>query len=979
MKKKLFLKLFIFAVIGAFVTFTSCKDYDDDISRLDTDLAAAESSLQAAVTELNTLKTQIAAAATDSEVAAAVAAAKTQAIDAAKADATALLNTLKGGYTGTLKELNDKIVAQAALITVLQGDVSTLKTDLDAAELQIAANKAAIELQQSILDKYLLVAGDDNVVDAIAAIKAELAAAGVDIDALSTKIDAIDEALNVLDFAKINSMITEISFDFAYDDWNRDQFLDYSTTTEVVDFVFATGINNPITFVKGQRLASQAQKVIVKVSPANADLSKMLDKISLVRGDSNTEINNYLKAVKAERAYPLLVRSMDARATPTATGLWYVSFELSQTADLEDLAELTQGEGVDLYYGVEEEEEGHYLFAMAIENTVEKGDDAEDRFVISDFVISIDTSEEFERASALNFMVDNTNVADINNRYDNTSESLREAGITYEELVWSGTAQPTVIKSGTGVNTTHGDNRSLKPIYPAVQGVPMKIKITDDVESIRAMYVTLDYQANAIESAPSEWNAWQSYNYAGLGTVVEGTETTIMISGNTAINDMIGFRVFAVNLDGTLVDPDGKAFYVSVGTPAGTWPTAATSVTPTSITMINSAETAVTLSKLNASSSYTYTWTADKAEAYGSPVSTPLAAAFNVQFLPATGAALFTTTTGATNVTFTAPDFSAVKKIVAVPTEGSWLAYKDGKVYNGKLTIKNATGHILTTMNVTFKKELPTGVPAGFSVKSGQMENNVWNAYLEPATWAAISPYTNNGTMPLSDLYNFPTGTASNFETIFEASQPKTGGGHNPVTVIGGGELSVDKAYVDNTTQHATSVVYNYGLISTESKSNNVVVPYKVNVLNFQTVYSNIYNDTYSWNWATRAELGLGASAPLPYKTEVVYGDETPFVVLAAHIYGKSTRDTKYNAFLNASYNGSLDASVGVVTAKFITNANQQEEYFTVAHTAGTFTFTPKSGATNPLVDLPSTLVITTKDMYGKNVVINVPITLKKR
>ena len=46
MKKKLFFKLFIFAVIGSLVTMTSCKDYDDDISRLDTDLAATKSSLK---------------------------------------------------------------------------------------------------------------------------------------------------------------------------------------------------------------------------------------------------------------------------------------------------------------------------------------------------------------------------------------------------------------------------------------------------------------------------------------------------------------------------------------------------------------------------------------------------------------------------------------------------------------------------------------------------------------------------------------------------------------------------------------------------------------------------------------------------------------------------------------------------------------------------------------------------------------------
>jgi hypothetical protein len=81
-------------------------------------------------------------------------------------------------------------------------------------------------------------------------------------------------------------------------------------------------------------------------------------------------------------------------------------------------------------------------------------------------------------------------------------------------------------------------------------------------EKVKAMYVTFDKKANAVESAPSEWNAWNSYKYEGLNTVVEGTTATIKISPNEdqeIINDFIGFRVYAVNLDGTLVDPDGRA------------------------------------------------------------------------------------------------------------------------------------------------------------------------------------------------------------------------------------------------------------------------------------------------------------------------------------------------------------------------------------------------------------------------------------
>ena len=111
--------------------------------------------------------------------------------------------------------------------------------------------------------------------------------------------------------------------------------------------------------------------------------------------------------------------------------------------------------------------------------------------------------------------------------------------------------------------------------YPAVQNKAITISLIEKkgdkwvaAEKVKAMYVTFDKKANAVESAPSEWNAWNSYKYEGLNTVVEGTTATINISPNEdqeIINDFIGFRVYAVNLDGTLVDPDGRAFYVKLG------------------------------------------------------------------------------------------------------------------------------------------------------------------------------------------------------------------------------------------------------------------------------------------------------------------------------------------------------------------------------------------------------------------------------
>jgi hypothetical protein len=135
------------------------------------------------------------------------------------------------------------------------------------------------------------------------------------------------------------------------------------------------------------------------------------------------------------------------------------------------------------------------------------------------------------------------------------------------------------------------------------------------------MYVTLDFKENAIESAPSEWNAWQSYSYSGLNTVVEGTETEIVINNASAINDIIGFRVFAVNYDGTLVDPDGKAFYVSLGVEGADWGTVNTVITPVgeAVDGTISANVAKTLTALTGAATYEWTTDVDENEIEGTP------------------------------------------------------------------------------------------------------------------------------------------------------------------------------------------------------------------------------------------------------------------------------------------------------------------------------------------------------------------------
>lgn len=150
---------------------------------------------------------------------------------------------------------------------------------------------------------------------------------------------------------------------------------------------------------------------------------------------------------------------------------------------------------------------------------------AETREVISSYDLTLDW-QAYTPQNGLNFFVNEKNVNKIHNRY---SASENNTHIEYKELEWKNGVSTTVIgldKSNT--NVKQGDNRQRESVYPAVQGKALTISLStkdNEVEApknIRAIYVTLDSQ-NVVESAPSEINAWNSYEYTGLNTVVEGT------------------------------------------------------------------------------------------------------------------------------------------------------------------------------------------------------------------------------------------------------------------------------------------------------------------------------------------------------------------------------------------------------------------------------------------------------------------------
>lgn len=113
--------------------------------------------------------------------------------------------------------------------------------------------------------------------------------------------------------------------------------------------------------------------------------------------------------------------------------------------------------------------------------------------------------------------------------------------------------------------------RDLDMIDLSNYGDAIKITLPTTLqEKFEYWYITYDFQYNAVESSPSEWEAWKSYK-DGITGIYEMTAATqpinLCINKETAYNDVIGFRIWAVNYDGSLADPDGRAFYVKVGDP----------------------------------------------------------------------------------------------------------------------------------------------------------------------------------------------------------------------------------------------------------------------------------------------------------------------------------------------------------------------------------------------------------------------------
>ena len=987
--KKFFRMVMALSLVGGAFAFTGCTDYEDDIKALDDRVSALESTVA-------DLQSKIDAGAVITDVT------ETEdgvTVTLSNGDSFTLTNGAAGtpGSVVTIGENGNWYIDNVDTGKPSRGEEGAAGADADIVYYRP-------NMETGNWDKVTISAetGEETVEPTEESWKAAGVTAVWDEEngtLTFTNVEGSDEPIVI---SLSTGMVTSVELVLSYTSAQQDDepVLTFSSVIEQEN-VFEEGIENYITFTKGAQQQTSAS-FIVRVSPANVVLTK--DMISLVNSKGEN-LDNFLTVTNVEKYDGLLTRAA------TNSGLWEVSVAL-QSYDKDTFAAKQYKNG--------KAAEGLILYAVQVNNTKE-GD--ADRYVTSTYDITL-AYTPYKASKDLWFIVSNAdnsrNVADINNRYDDSSLSLLTPGTGTKlapEYTWTGSAAVTPVYPGQPGTVNTGDDadddRSHLTVFPAVQGEEITIALTStkkdskvvDPSAIRAMYVTLDKEANAIESVPSEWNAWNSYKYTGLNTVVDGKEVTITINpgdGQTILNDYIGFRVYAVNYDGTLVDPDGKAFYVKVGDSAKDWGTVATTIVPdASRATVPSSEksdpyTVSGLSKLSGTG-LTATWTTTDQGRNGVP-------AFDVEFYAGGTTPVFTASYNAQGTTVPSTvEFNKVTSIRTKPASDidEWYKLKDGQAYTGTLTITNSEDFVLATMNVTMTKELPS-VPAGFSIKTNQLDaNGVYNCYLVPDSWAVpADPKTNFGTMDMDDVFNWGTGVISQYEISFANALVDPNDDTKVIAnvVKGNEDLEVANAFIDNETQHATVVSYNFGKISSEEKdAKGNVVDYKPTVDTFPTIFSCIYNDTYTWDWATIEEMAEEHGNDWAKKdskgnyvndvpsTDLVYGLDYSFETPAGvefgfdqAIAGVSSRDGLYNAFLYEPYLKSLKFEGGHVISK---GNGVVDEYFKVVGEQGDLSFeaTKTSTETNPTAEVPSTLQLTYLDMYGHKIVIELDVTVVPR
>lgn len=982
MKRKYFSALLMGALtIASVSTFTSCKDYDDDIDNLQSqiDKAGLQSDIDALKTQLQDAASTASAAKTTAESAlakandAAVKADVEKAIQkvevtankAATDVATAISNAANAQTTADGAQKAADAAAKAAKDAQKQADQAVK----DAAAAATTANAAA---KQADFEKALERIGNletsrvtaGKLDEKLTQLKEELLGADGDketIGSLTVKVNAYKGAVE-----ELYSAVTSVELVETYSgvngftsNWNTTNGIT-PLTVEMLhglisdDSKFGDENGNDakpiVEYVKGKDIdVKDDASIVVRVNPVNADLTKGAKIILLnSKGESLEDIVKVGTPSKFDKL-------ITTRAAATVkTGLWKLPLSVAEGVSEEDFKKAVTVKD-------ENGNEKAILYAVAINNTVDsKAEAAADRYVVSTYDVK-PTYNKFVPSNDFTFKVGGKDVSEIHNRwtgYEIVGENSNFSSDKNPELAWANDAAAEPVLEGEKKNVENANYRSHRSdvrywnsLLQVEVGKPFSITDlkTSDNTAADYYYVILD-KDNAIESGVSELNAWKNYEIDNLNKVVPASENlTLTIQTEAANHDIIGFRVYAVNKDGKLLDPDGKAFYVVVGENY-------TSGIVGNLDAVNKITEKKDFSPVDGVSYGPWELVADN---NACPLSEK----------PVFAAVYYDKDGNETT------NMSEVTKIAFKVNNPALIA--DGATVSLKSTLRKYTDnnfYEVGTVTATYTKVLPKAFPADITFRPAQETGKgtgYFIAYMTPENGYTVTNKSVYGSVDLNNVfYNLDDNVS--FE-IADAAKDA----NDKLTSVRADKANnfvakvAAKDFINSTTKHAVTAKYNYGEISLV-KNNKTgqweKKPCSVDYGKSLSVTFACWHSASSYSWKEQPALQWKATAN----------------VIKTDIKNIAVKNTYNNDFFGGTFaqlltNKYLEVKAG---SAHLTYEGQADPYFTVEvdATNGQFIFTQTGiqAENAPTVDHTENLEFVVVDAYGHEVPQSFKVTIKR-
>lgn len=982
MKRKYFSALLMGALtIASVSTFTSCKDYDDDIDNLQSqiDKAGLQSDIDALKTQLQDAASTASAAKTTAESAlakandAAVKADVEKAIQkvevtankAATDVATAISNAANAQTTADGAQKAADAAAKAAKDAQKQADQAVK----DAAAAATTANAAA---KQADFEKALERIGNletsrvtaDKLDEKLTQLKEELLGADGDketIGSLTVKVNAYKGAVE-----ELYSAVTSVELVETYSgvngftsNWNTTNGIT-PLTVEMLhglisdDSKFGDENGNDakpiVEYVKGKDIdVKDDASIVVRVNPVNADLTKGAKIILLnSKGESLEDIVKVGTPSKFDKL-------ITTRAAATVkTGLWKLPLSVAEGVSEEDFKKAVTVKD-------ENGNEKAILYAVAINNTVDsKAEAAADRYVVSTYDVK-PTYNKFVPSNDFTFKVGGKDVSEIHNRwtgYEIVGENSNFSSDKNPELAWANDAAAEPVLEGEKKNVENANYRSHRSdvrywnsLLQVEVGKPFSITDlkTSDNTAADYYYVVLD-KDNAIESGVSELNAWKNYEIDNLNKVVPASENlTLTIQTEAANHDIISFRVYAVNKDGKLLDPDGKAFYVVVGENY-------TSGIVGNLDAVNKITEKKDFSPVDGVSYGPWELVADN---NACPLSEK----------PVFAAVYYDKDGNETT------NMSEVTKIAFKVNNPALIA--DGATVSLKSTLRKYTDnnfYEVGTVTATYTKVLPKAFPADITFRPAQETGKgtgYFIAYMTPENGYTVTNKSVYGSVDLNNVfYNLDDNVS--FE-IADAAKDA----NDKLTSVRADKANnfvakvAAKDFINSTTKHAVTAKYNYGEISLV-KNNKTgqweKKPCSVDYGKSLSVTFACWHSASSYSWKEQPALQWKATAN----------------VIKTDIKNIAVKNTYNNDFFGGTFaqlltNKYLEVKAG---SAHLTYEGQVDPYFTVEvdATNGQFIFTQTGiqAENAPTVDHTENLEFVVVDAYGHEVPQSFKVTIKR-